>query len=343
MVAARIPFVAFLFLLCCGTSTCAGTDVARAAPPVDGQAILDLDHYMVELERWSALLSTAHTQPTQLDTLRQSLPKGWWVEVSGQRIEVSTAWLDKALQDWQQNPDRATSLEGTIQARFEALRAEAEALRHTASSLSEQQARAQLEAILRQRQFRAVRGPTWIDRWRERVGLFLAELLESLLGRLSGYPEVGTLLLWVVIALAMILLALWLKRALARGAGVATAAEPMPSPPRSRDWRNWLEEGRSAACRGAYRLAVRSVYWAAVYRLEELGAWKTHGARTHREYLRLLPADHALRAPLAQVTERFERIWYGGAPASEEDFRQVASQVERLEWPSASNPVIERS
>ena len=70
-------------------------------------------------------------------------------------------------------------------------------------------------------------------------------------------------------------------------------------------------EAASLVRAGRPRDAVRVAYRAAVSRLEEEGALRADEARTPREYLRALPAQHRRRATLARMTVAFERTWYG--------------------------------
>ena len=95
-------------------------------------------------------------------------------------------------------------------------------------------------------------------------------------------------------------------------------------------WRDWVQQARAAAARADYRNAVRIIYGAAVRRLGEAGAWQMDPARTHREYVRLLATDSTQRPPLVAITNRFERVWYGGAQATAVDYEAVLADLESL-------------
>ena len=91
-----------------------------------------------------------------------------------------------------------------------------------------------------------------------------------------------------------------------------------------------MQHARAAAARGEYRDAIRILYGAAVRRIEEGGTWQVDPARTHREYVRLLPADSLQRPPLAAITTCFEHVWYGHAQASAIEFEAILAELESL-------------
>ncbi len=134
-------------------------------------------------------------------------------------------------------------------------------------------ARNKLDGILKRHEFRGVRGPSWFELLRERVIGWLADLLGKLFGRLRGHPTLTNVFLWsFVIALSLAFL-VWLVRSfLSRPVGPALDLKgPVFA---ARTWRDWAREALAAAERGNYRDAIRSAYWAGVYRLEELGLWQ---------------------------------------------------------------------
>ena len=94
--------------------------------------------------------------------------------------------------------------------------------------------------------------------------------------------------------------------------------------------RDWAQEARSAAARGEFREAIRLIYGAAVLALGEAGAWQVDRSRTHREYVRLLPADSRRRPHLITLTDCFERVWYGRVPASDSDYESALAELESL-------------
>jgi hypothetical protein len=295
-------------------------------PPL--QPSLDIHQYDAELDRWSDLAKSLEQHPEQAAALRNTLPGAWRVNIRGEQYSASTEWLRSTLSSLQVNHWLAGDYAREIRMRLAVMRDEAQALEEP-SGLGPGVARNKLDDILRRREFSEVQGPTWLDRLRERIAYWLDELLEKLFGSLGGNPTVGNILMWSLVAGLASLLIIMLMRHFLKGSGGALEDRVAPGPA-SRSWKDWSKEALAAASLGDYREAIRLSYWAGVFRMEELGVWRVDRARTHREYLRLIPSSDMHRNPLTAITNRFELVWYGGAPASAEDFESVLTQLERL-------------
>jgi hypothetical protein len=105
---------------------------------------------------------------------------------------------------------------------------------------------------------------------------------------------------------------------------------PAPGAASARDWQLWLDDARRAAGAGKWREAIHFVYWASISRLESKRLWPADRARTPREYLALVAPEDARKTPLATLTRSFERVWYGGRPAGEPEFRRAEEIANRL-------------
>jgi hypothetical protein len=86
------------------------------------------------------------------------------------------------------------------------------------------------------------------------------------------------------------------------------------------------------------REAIHYAYWAAVYRLEEQGAWRPDASRTPREYLRLLGRASQHRRVMAELTRDFEKAWYGYRPVTATDADSALRQLESLGCNLQSRP-----
>ena len=336
-------------LVCASVTPASPAHAQETQPsqPTPSAREMDLAAYLAELDRASTAVSRLNQNPAETPALRESLPKAWPVRIAGQRFEVSTSWLGSALETMETTPAVRASLQKDIEGRIQLLRQQAEALERSDAGLDPAAARAKLESILHQREFRLVHGPTWWDHARARFWNWFFGVLRRFFGGLAGTPRTRELVVWGLIALAFVLLALWVKSALLRAArarGLEIGAASLPG----KTWRDWAREALAAAARQDHRDAIHAAYWAGVYRLRDLGAWQLDRARTPREYLRLLareaaapgqlaaqgsvaPAEQAERAAaLAALTRSLETTWYGYRPATASDFRAALSQLEAL-------------
>jgi len=342
--------------------------ILSAQPPPSTPALngeMDLAAYRNELDRLVVAVADLDRHPAGIEPLRQSLPKSWPVRAAGQRFEVSTGWLDSALDTMGMNPVVRASLQKDIEDRLQVLRQQALELEKVASGPRPEEARARLAGILQRREFRSVRGPGWWDQLVARFWSWVGRVLRKLFGGLRVIPRAREIMIWCLIALAFILLALWVKRSLLSGAR-AGSLELRDTLPPGKSWHDWAKQALGAAARHDYREAVHAAYWAGVFRLAELGAWQLDRARTPREYLRLMaqsaqvatqqgvrearvlgetfssgPAAHDERrlspamqveraAALAALTRRLESTWYGYDPATAGDFHEAVLQLEAL-------------
>lgn len=94
-----------------------------------------------------------------------------------------------------------------------------------------------------------------------------------------------------------------------------------------------LRKASDAASVGDYRLAVRFRSLAALLAMDEAGQLMFDRAATDREYLFRAPGP--LHDDLQPLLDRFSAIWYGEAPATEEDWREVSERAAHLEAMSA--------
>lgn len=310
----------------------AGASPGQPAP-ADSRAALDLAGYMAELSRWSTAAGLLRDHPERAAALRKESPDHWSVIVQGQRFEVPAGWLGSALDQVTAHPKLAADTSRQITTHLTSMLQDAQDLARSSDGASTQ-ARARLNDILRRREFRAVHASDQDDSFWDQISDWLWDLLVKLFSRVGGHPRVTKVLLWtVVVALGLAFLA-WLIYSLAHLslATLLTRKRPLPVPAAEPvgSWQEWVRKAQAAASRRDYRDAVRMIYGAAVRRIEAAGIWQVDPARTHREYLRLLPAASAQHPPLAAITTCFERVWYGRSQACAADYETVMTELELL-------------
>jgi hypothetical protein len=189
-------------------------------------------------------------------------------------------------------------------------------------------AHAKLDEILRRREFRFVRGPSEAETFWARLTHWLGQWFSKFLSRAGAHPHLTDVLLWGTVVVLGLVFVGWLISALTQ---VSSGRDPLPlAAPPPVPWRPEALEARAAAARGDFREAIRLIYGAAVILLGQAGAWQVDPARTHREYVRLLPAGSARRPHLLAITVCFEKVWYGGAPASARDYETARAELESL-------------
>lgn len=87
---------------------------------------------------------------------------------------------------------------------------------------------------------------------------------------------------------------------------------------------------------GEYRAALRLLYLATLIRWEEAGRLRFDRSLTNREVVARVTrqGDASLLEQLAPLVDRFDRVWYGGAPCTSDDYTSFASLAERA-WEAA--------
>jgi hypothetical protein len=279
---------------------------------------------MAELDRLDSSVLALDKNDPSIAELLQQVPTVWRVKTDQQTFEISFQWLLSSLIDWQKKSDKTA--QNLISKRLEHMHSEAASFESLPPDASEKRSR--LNSILAAEEFHNVHGPTWFDRLKERMIRFLLGLLGRTLGS-SVIPVIGNILIYGLIAVAVLLLAYWMYRSI-RTSGELETIMPHPLPVSSKEWTLWMAEARAAAERGNWRDAIHLGYWCGVSFLEAQGLWRPDYARTPREYLRLLPTASEHHPTLVALTRNFEIVWYGKQEADATAFSQTLAQLEKL-------------
>jgi len=299
----------------------------------------DLDGYVAELECISSCLPPEALDRAVIERLPVSLPLAWIVTHAGQRFEVPTLYLAANLASLRDKPDDR-ALREEIQIRLTFMLEEARALRDLAEPEAID-ARSRLEEILKRPEFAGVHPPGWLVRMREKLAAWLADILDRVFDGVRGSPLLGEALVWTLLAALFAVAVVWAARTIGRSPRSLMLRLPPEESP-ARGGRAWAAEALEHAARGRYRDAVRCAYWTAIHSLAERGTWEIDLTRTHREYLRLLPAQHGIGPAMKAVTHMFENVWYGGGAATESDFRETLIHLETLGCPLSWTPATGR-
>jgi hypothetical protein len=187
------------------------------------------------------------------------------------------------------------------------------------------QERDAMRQVLAGRDFRNLEEPSARDAILERISKWLNRFFAGAAKLRARSAWIGRLIVWgfvlaVLVGLVWGLLQMerrWRIRLVPEGDAPAAGAAS------ARDWQLWLGDASRAAAAGQWREAIHCVYWASISRLESRRLWPADRARTPREYLALVATDDPRKPGLTRLTRSFERIWYGGRPAAEDDYRSA--------------------
>jgi hypothetical protein len=185
--------------------------------------------------------------------------------------------------------------------------------------------RAAMKQVLAEREFRNLEEPTARDSALEKIGNWLNRFFENAAALSGRFVWLGRVVVWGFISIVCVGL-VWGLIQLERRWRIRLVPDtqmPAPGAASARHWQLWLEDARRAAAAGLWREAIHFLYWASISRLESRRLWPTDRARTPREYLALVPVHDPRQPSLATLTGSFERVWYGGRPASEPDYRRA--------------------
>ena len=290
----------------------------------------DLAGYIADLQSWSTGVAQLPAHPENAPALRHSVPLKLELQTAGQHFTISNAWLVLALAHWEKDIRYRATIQQEIEQRLQWELQQAQALTRPSEVPSSQIARAQLKAVLSRREFRFVRPPSWWDLMWARVWRWIGRQVEKLMGRLHLKPSVGNVLSWFLLGAAFLLLALMLWRNLRRASRGMTHLGLQAPASSAWGWKQWADAARTAAAEQRYRDAVHCCYWAAVFRLEQMGVWRLDESRTPREYLRLLPRGSQHREPMASLTRSFEMGWYGYRPVTPAQAQSALQELENL-------------
>jgi hypothetical protein len=314
----------------CGPARCAEFPLDPAAAQFSagstGEKTYDVGSFDRELARLGDALQNKPTA-SQVADLNKSLPSSWTVRTPERTYTIPTRSFKAQLN-------------------FGSVRNAAALLAHLREEVKSSQAsgvpgsataRSDLDKILAEPEFGAVRAPGALEIFRQRFWAWMQQLLQKFFGGMARHPMGAEILFWALVAGSLAFVALLAYRFLApRDATGEWKVEP--SDVAARTWQEWVRSARQAANRGDFREAVHSAYWAGIARLEGLGALPRDRTKTPREYLRLASesksgepnASQTEKGPLSILTTRLERSWYAGRGASAEDYQDSLRQLEAL-------------
>jgi hypothetical protein len=271
-----------------------------------------------------------------IDRLRALFPAEEIVETADGPVTVDNRWLGRELDAYMGEPGAAARADRAraMRERLEAIELHLDLLSSAPGRDTMGETRSRLAEILERREFQEP-SESWIAATVRKIKARLLELLEELLKFLFGGQQGSTLAVGVrsIILVAGVIALLLLVRVLAR-------ALTRRDPERRRGERTVLGEtigagetaaslaaaARDLAAAGDYRGAIRKLFVALLYDLDERKLVPLEANATNREYLARVRALGRLYPIITVMTDSFERVWYGGATADRSDFDAFAAQ-----------------
>jgi hypothetical protein len=280
--------------------------------------------YRAELDRLSSATQQLDSSGALTPQPLRDLPQSWHVRADQREFDVSTEGLKRDVRRYDKENTAANAT--AIRVRLESLRADLDGFEKPPTDFSHN--RSELKSILSRPEFQDVRGPTWLDRLKQRLLVSTLHLLERLF-RTFAIPEISKYFIYGLMGVAVLALAYFAYRNIWLGSKVQSVV-PQDLPVSAKEWALWLAEARAAAGKGEWRDAIHLAYWAGISFLERQGHWKPDRARTPREYLRLLSGASEHRDTLTGLTRIFELAWYAKRGANEKTFAQTLQALEKL-------------
>ncbi len=273
--------------------------------------------------------------------IKRLLPRSEQIEFERREVTVDNSWLYVLLDSYtaESDPQRRNAVLNEVAGRLRALdehlrRAEAAASGETENSrdkireiLSRPAYQPERETAIGgfvKRIFRKVRG------FIGEVYSSLTRLLERLFGVSAQSAWFSNIVLIAVLAAAIIAAVAMIRRRRRTPVkrkkktrtvlGEEIAADSTSS--------ELAEAGLAAARAGDFRTAVRKLYVALLYELAERNLIELDDGATNHEYLNKVSRFATLDSPMRYLTDRFDYVWYGMFPSTEEDFAAYLSKYE---------------
>lgn len=326
-----VRYIFTLLLLHASLSVCLATPLSEYQRRLQ-QAINALDTLAqpdeseTETERSGRITET-------LNAVRTTLPKTESVEWTGAGVRVDNEWLHRELEDYERvaPTERDNSL-ARVTERLQALEqrvAEIESAIGAAGNKT--QASKKLAEILQRPEYvrhakqTSALSRLWNDFWKWLQNLIPRPkpLAPGSAGLLTQVAQVFVVLLAVgVLAYVIRMFAPRLfrqrrsKKEERPGPRIVLGEKLEPDQSAS----DLLADAEALARRGELRAAIRKAYIALLVELGERKVLSLEQHKTNRDYLRAMQAREPLHANVKQLTDSFERHWYGFAVATEADW-----------------------
>ncbi len=269
------------------------------------------------------------------EAVRNLLPPAERVEVDGLSIVVDNAWLHREFDKFAKLPfAQHDDLRQTITERLAAIEERIQQLEQATAKQSDSKTanRDRLGEILKRSDYaHQVKHESALSRLMVRFLRWLRDWFPKPKPMSPGKAGLlSEIVKWVVIGLALALLAFVLKTFLPRFLSNREPRKKRKAEARivlgerlepDQSARDLLSEAEALARKGELRAAIRRAYVALLVELGERKIISLAQHNTNRDYLRAMRDLEPLYGNVKQMTDSFELHWYGLAQADETDWR----------------------
>jgi len=166
------------------------------------------------------------------------------------------------------------------------------------------------------------------------LGKFLPRSTRGEGGATGGMRWIVTALVAVIVLLIVLLAIEVVRRSRAALPKPVATSEPIGSKrdedPLSRGANEWERYAGQLASQGRFREAIRAWYHAVLVTCYSASLLHYRKSRTNWEYVASLAPSVPWRAEMIQLTQRFEREWYGSDQSSDEAFDDCSHRARSI-------------
>jgi hypothetical protein len=265
-------------------------------------------------------------------SVRSILPKHQTVEFEGESYSVDNSWLHSLLDELDRSANRSNRV-GHILDALHALEARVEERQNPARlTQSKEQAKGRLDDILKRPEFATgERGSNALARLLQDIAKWLEKLLPKRnisTGRVNFVSAIAQIVILLIAAVVIgyvvkVVLGWFLgrskspKRKKVKEARIVLGERLEPDAT-SKDL---LADAEALARQGDLRAAIRKAYIALLVELGDRKLISLAQHKTNRDYLNSLRSLPQVHSRMRNLTESFERHWYGFATATPNDWQ----------------------
>jgi Domain of unknown function (DUF4129) len=306
------------------------------------RAVTALDS-LVQSDETESLEAYAVRSNETVAAVRNLLPSHQTIEWNSETLTADNTWLHQELDKYQdaKGKEPYAQLRATTE-RLQALEqrlADLDGPPGNRATNKEEENRKLKEILQRSEYSRKVKGESAVKKLLERFLKWFQNLFPKPKPFSPGGAGIATRIAQIlVVLLALVVLGFVLKLFLPRLLRGQKRKKKIKQEPRivlgetlapDQSARDLLAEAEALARRGELRAAIRKAYIALLVELGDRKVLQLAEHKTNRDYLSAVYGHRSLYGNVKQLTESFERHWYGLTQASENDWIAFRTGCER--------------